>query len=96
MEVSNQLYDAYARVQELRALAEIVGKGSLTGVDLKYLQYGDVFEQEFLKQSYEENRTIDDTLKIAWNVLSTLPESELTKIKADAVNKYYRREAVGA
>ncbi|MEM4325593.1 MAG: V-type ATP synthase subunit B, partial [Candidatus Nitrosocaldaceae archaeon] len=50
--VSNQLYDAYARAQEVRALSEIVGKAGLTGVDLKYLEFGDKFEQNFLKQDY--------------------------------------------
>jgi len=93
MEVSNQLYDGYARVQELRALAEIVGKGSLSGVDLKYLKYGDVFEQNFLKQGYDENRTIDDTLKLAWDTLSILPKNELTKIKVDYVEKYYNQKS---
>jgi len=95
MEVSNQLYDAYARVQELRALVEIVGRGSLTSIDLKYLQFGDVFEQKFLSQGYDENRTIDDTLKLAWEVLSTLPEGELTKIRSDYVRMYYRRSESG-
>ena len=92
MEVSNQLYDAYSRAQELRALAEIVGKAGLSGVDLKYLQYGDVFEQKFLKQSYLENRTLDDTLRLAWEALSILPTSELTKIKDSYVKKYYKPE----
>ncbi|MCP8322855.1 MAG: V-type ATP synthase subunit B [Candidatus Methylarchaceae archaeon HK02M2] len=88
-DVSNQLYAAYARAVELRALAEIVGKASLTGVDLKYLRFGDVFEQTFLKQAYEENRSLEETLSLAWEVLSTLPESELTKIKEDYVKQRY-------
>jgi len=95
MEVSNQLYDAYARVQELRALVEIVGRGSLTSIDLKYLHFGDVFEQKFLSQGYDENRTIDDTLKLAWEVLSTLPEGELTKIRSDYVRMYYKKSESG-
>ncbi|MCP8305190.1 MAG: hypothetical protein H3Z50_06990 [archaeon] len=74
---------------ELRALAEIVGKASLTGVDLKYLRFGDVFEQTFLKQDYEENRSLEETLSLAWEILSTLPESELMKIKEDYVKQYY-------
>ena len=89
MEVSSQLYDAYARSQELRALAEIVGKSSLTGTDLKYFEYGDVFEKKFLQQEYNENRTLDETLSLAWKALSILPESELTKIKESYVKKYY-------
>ena len=83
MDVSNQLYDAYSRAQELRALAEIVGKGGLTGTDLEYLKFGDIFENKFLKQRYDENRKLEQTLSLAWECLSQLPESELTKIKSD-------------
>ncbi|MEM2919468.1 MAG: V-type ATP synthase subunit B [Candidatus Nitrosocaldus sp.] len=90
MEVSNQLYDAYARAQEVRALSEIVGKAGLTGVDLKYLDFGDAFEQQFLKQAVDENRTLEETLRRAWDVLSTLPEGELTKIKEVHIKKYYK------
>lgn len=90
MEVSNQLYDAYSRAQEVRALSEIVGKAGLTGVDLKYLKFGDDFEEHFLKQSHDENRTLEETLGRAWDVLSSLPEGELTKIKENYVRKYYK------
>lgn len=93
-DVSNQLYAAYARAVELRALAEIVGKASLTGVDLKYLRFGDIFEQSFLKQGYEENRSLEETLFLAWEVLSMLPESELTKIKEAYVKQYYKPREV--
>ncbi len=90
MEVGNQLYDAYSRAQEVRALAEIVGRAGLTGVDLKYLDAGDMFEQHFLKQAPDENRALDETLGRAWEVLSTLPEGELTKIKEKHVKQYYK------
>lgn len=90
MEVSNQLYDAYSRAQEVRALSEIVGKAGLTGVDLKYLDFGDQFEEHFLKQNIDENRTLEETLGRAWDVLSSLPEGELTKIKENYVRKYYK------
>jgi V/A-type H+-transporting ATPase subunit B len=91
--VANQLYNAYARAGELRALAEIVGKSGLTAIDDKYLKFGDEFEQSFLSQGYDENRTFEDSLKIAWEVLSILPESELTNIKEEFVKKYYVRES---
>jgi V/A-type H+-transporting ATPase subunit B len=90
MEVGNQLYDAYSRTQEVRALAEIVGRAGLTGIDLKYLDSGDMFENNFLKQSHDENRNLDETLSKAWEVLSTLPEGELTKIKEKNVRQYYK------
>ncbi|MGA8842006.1 MAG: V-type ATP synthase subunit B [Nitrososphaeraceae archaeon] len=92
MEVGNQLYDAYSRAQEVRALAEIVGKAGLTGVDLKYLEVGDIFETYFLKQNTDENRNLDETLSRAWQVLSTLPEGELTKIKDKHVKQYYKNK----
>jgi V/A-type H+-transporting ATPase subunit B len=92
MEVGNQLYDAYSRAQEVRALAEIVGKAGLTGVDLKYMEVGDIFETYFLKQNTDENRNLDETLSRAWQVLSTLPEGELTKIKDKHVKQYYKNK----
>ena len=92
-QVGNQLYNAYARSIELRALAEIVGKSGLTGSDLKYLQFGDAFEQKFLNQGYEENRTFDDTHRIAWEVLSILPEGELTNIKEEFIKQNYVKTA---
>ena len=90
MEVGNQLYDAFSRAQEVRALSEIVGRAGLTGVDLKYLDAGDRFEQHFLKQAPDENRTLEETLTRAWDVLSSLPEGELTKIKEKHVRQYYK------
>jgi V/A-type H+/Na+-transporting ATPase subunit B len=90
MEVGNQLYDAYSRAQEVRALSEIVGRAGLTGVDLKYLDVGDMFENHFLKQSADENRNLEETLGKAWDVLSTLPEGELTKIKDKNVRRFYK------
>ena len=94
-EVSNQLYDAYSRAQELRALAEIIGKGSLSPIDLKYLEFGDIFERRFLAQAPTENRDIETTLSLAWEVLSVLPESELTKIKKTHIDKYYKGRRSG-
>jgi V/A-type H+/Na+-transporting ATPase subunit B len=90
MEVGNQLYDAYSRAQEVRALAEIVGRSGLTGVDLKYMDAGDMFESHFLKQGQDENRGLEETLSRSWDILSTLPEGELTKIKEKHVRQYYK------
>ena len=89
-EVGNQMYDLYSRAQEVRALAEIVGRAGLTGTDLKYLDAGDMFENLFLKQAADENRTLEETLGRAWDVLSTLPESELTKIKEKHIKAHYK------
>ena len=63
--VSSQLYSAYSRALELRALAEIVGKAGLAPNDIKYLEFGDLFESRFLKQGFDENRTLEDTLGLS-------------------------------
>lgn len=90
MEVGNQLYDAYSRSQEVRALADIVGKAGLTGVDLKYLEVGDKFETYYLKQSIDENRNLEETLTRAWDILANLPKGELTKIKDKNIEQYFK------
>ncbi|MET1100952.1 MAG: ATP synthase subunit B [Pyrodictiaceae archaeon] len=87
--VSDQLYAAYARAVELRSLATIVGEESLSEIDRKYLRFADAFEQRFLKQGFYENRSIEETLEIAWEVLSILPETELYRIKDEYVRKYH-------
>jgi len=93
-DVSRQLYAAYARAQEVRSLATIVGETSLSPVDRKYLEFGDAFEEKFLKQGEYENRSIYETLEIAWDVLSILPEEELTRVHDEYIKKYLKREKV--
>jgi len=90
-DVSNQLYAAYSRAQELRGLAVIVGEESLTDTDRRYLRFGEAFERRFLSQGFYENRSIEETLDIGWEVLSILPESELTNIKDVFIQKYHPR-----
>ncbi len=96
-DVSNQLYASYSRGQELRSLAIIVGEESLSEIDRKYLRFADAFERRFLSQGFYENRSIEETLDIGWEVLSILPESELTNIKDVYIGKYHpKRKARGA
>ncbi len=94
-DVSNQLYASYSRVQELRGLAVIVGEESLTETDRKYLRFGEAFERRFLSQGFYENRSIEETLYIGWEVLSILPESELTNIKDAFIQKYHPKRRAG-
>jgi len=89
-EISNQNYDAYSRAQEVRALAGIVGKGGLTGVDLNYLDFGDDFEKKFLSQPIDENRKLEETLSLLWNAVSLLPKNELTKVKDKYIEQYHK------
>ncbi len=90
-DVYNQLYAAYSRSQELKSLATIIGEESLSPTDKKYLRFGEAFERSFINQLSTENRSIEETLDIAWNVLSILPETELTNVRPQYIEKYYRK-----
>ncbi|MFO7677066.1 MAG: V-type ATP synthase subunit B [Thermoplasmatota archaeon] len=87
--VSNQLYAAYAEGNDLRDLVAIVGEDALSERDKKYLGFADDFEKLFVTQDVSEDRTIERTLEIAWEILSKLPRSELKKIDEQFVEKYY-------
>ncbi len=90
MEIANQMYDAYSRAQEVRALSEIVGKAGLTGVDIKYMDVGDAFEQNVLSQGVDENRVLEETLGLEWKTASILPKNELNKVKDKFIDQYYK------
>ncbi len=88
----SQLYAAYSRVQEVRALASIIGEEELIDIDKMYLKFGNAFEREFLSQGENENRSIEETLDIGWKVLGHLPKSELTRVNQQEIEKYYREQ----
>ncbi|HEY2980094.1 MAG TPA: V-type ATP synthase subunit B [Anaerolineales bacterium] len=85
-----QLYAAYARTQDVRALASVIGEEELSDVDQRYLKFGRAFEREFVNQSFTENRTIERTLEIGWKLLSMLPKQELTRVTLDEIAQYYK------
>jgi len=87
--VSDQLYTAYAEGRDLRNLVAIVGEEALTEKDKKFLEFADRFEREFVSQGRDENRDIDKTMEIGWNLLSVLPERELKRIKPEFIQKYH-------
>ncbi len=89
--LSAQLYASYAHVQDVRALASVIGEEELTSVDQRYLKFGQAFEREFVGQGATENRTVEETLNIGWRVLSTLPDEELTRVSEDEIAQYYGR-----
>jgi len=89
--VSSQLYASYARAQDVRALALIIGEENLSEIDRKYLKFADAFERNFLNQSEYEERLIEEALDLAWEVLSVLPEDELTRIPKEMYEKYMPR-----
>jgi V/A-type H+-transporting ATPase subunit B len=88
--VASQLYSAYSRAQDLRSLSAIIGEEGLTDKDRAYLKFGDDFEKRFVSQRFDENRTLENTLGLAWNELSLLPETELTRIADKFVKAYYK------
>jgi V/A-type H+-transporting ATPase subunit B len=88
--LSAQLYAAYAHVQDVRSLASVIGEEELGAVDQQYLKFGKAFESEFIAQSLTENRTIEQTLQIGWDLLALLPREELTRLSLDEIEKYYK------
>ena len=78
--ISDQIFSSYSRVQDARALAKVLGEADLSETDKKYLEFGNAFEEKFLNQDRFENRNIDKTLDLAWEILQILPKEELDKI----------------
>jgi V/A-type H+/Na+-transporting ATPase subunit B len=93
--VSDQMYAGYAEGNDLRGLVAIVGKDALSERDRMFLEFADLFEQRFVKQGYDEDRTIVDTLDLGWDLLSTLPVEQLTRIDRDLINKYHPKFKAG-
>ena len=84
-----QIYAAYAHVQDVRALASVIGEEELSQIDQQYLRFGRAFERDFVGQSVTENRTIERTLSIGWKLLSMLPKEELTRVSLEEIQQYY-------
>jgi len=87
--VASQLYSAYAQYNSVKSLATIIGEEGLGNKDKEYLRFGERFERTFISQGRNENRTIEQTISIAWDQLSTLPEGELTSVRPEFIKKYY-------
>ena len=89
--VMNQLFSAYARGKEAKELMVILGEAALSEMDKIYAKFADQFEQKYISQGYENNRSIEETLNIGWQLLSLLPKSELKRIDDKFIDKYYRK-----
>ena len=85
----NQLFSAYSRGKECKELATVLGDSALSEMDLKYAEFADKFEQEYVSQGFNNNRGIEDTLDIGWKLLRIFPRSELKRIKDVHLDKYY-------
>ena len=92
--VANQLFSCYAKVQDARALASVIGEDELSPLDKKYLAFGREFENSFVGQSQEDNRTIEDTLNLGWKLLRMLPKEELDRIDTKILNQFYDNEVM--
>ncbi|WP_394925440.1 V-type ATP synthase subunit B [uncultured Robinsoniella sp.] len=89
-DVANQLFSCYAKVGDARALASVIGEDELSPLDKIYLKFGKAFEQEFVGQGENENRSIIDTLEKGWELLGMLPREELDRIDTKVLDKYYK------
>ena len=90
-DVMRQIYASYAKAQEVRNLAQIIGEDDLSDDDRKILSFGDAFEEQFLRQAFTENRSIEQTLDLGWSLFKLLPESELSQISPEMKEKYLKR-----
>ena len=86
--VSNQLYAAYAEGRDMRDLVAVIGEEALTERDLKFLKFSEEFEKQCVTQAKDENRTIEDTLGIGWELMKMLPRDELKRVKDEHIEKY--------
>ncbi|MGZ8889960.1 MAG: V-type ATP synthase subunit B [Nitrososphaeraceae archaeon] len=89
--LADQLYATYAQGKDARALSAIVGEEALSETDRKFLKIANNFERKFVNQGVDENRSIEQTLDIGWELLSNLPESEMKRIKSEFITKYRKR-----
>jgi len=87
--VANQLFACYARVQDARSLASVIGEEELSSIDKAYMEFGRQFEQNFLSQGENEDRTIEQTLDLGWDLLCLLPKEELDRIDSELLFQFY-------
>ncbi|HRS21110.1 MAG TPA: V-type ATP synthase subunit B, partial [Clostridia bacterium] len=76
-------------VQDVRSLAQVIGEDDISEMDKKYMEFGRQFEQKFLNQGFEVNRSMEETLDIMWELLTLLPKSELDRVNPELLDKYY-------
>jgi V/A-type H+-transporting ATPase subunit B len=90
MAISNQLYASYSRVAIVRGLASVIGEEELSPMDKEVLAFGDAFERQYVNQREDENRSIEQTLDIAWRVAGILPRGELARLSDELLDRYYK------
>ena len=88
--LANQLFASYAKVIDARALASVIGEEELSPIDKKYIEFGKLFEDRFINQGFTENRPIEQSLDLGWELLSTLPRAELDRVDDAVLDVYYK------
>ncbi len=91
--LANQLFASYAKVQDVRSLASVIGEEELSPIDKQYIAFGKLFEERFIAQGFYEERSITQTLNLGWEILSTLPISELDRVDRQILEKYLSEDA---
>lgn len=89
-DLANQLFSAYAKVGEARNLASVIGEDELSPIDKKYLEFGKAFEERYIGQGPNENRTIEENLDLGWELLRILPKEELDRVDTKILDVYYK------
>ena len=87
--VANQLFACYARVQDARSLASVIGEEELSEIDKAYMSFGVQFEKSFVAQGFDENRSIEETLELGWDLLCLLPKSEIDRVDEKLLDEKY-------
>lgn len=90
--VSTQLFAAYAKVQDAKSLASVIGEEELSKTDRTYMAFGRLFEEFYIGQGFDNNRDVIETLDLGWHLLSLLPKTELDRIGQDVIDQYYNKE----
>jgi V/A-type H+-transporting ATPase subunit B len=91
-DLMNQLYAAYARGKNAKELAVVLGESALSEADVLFVKFSDAFEDQFVRQGEDENRSIEESLRIGWSLLTLLPKSELKRVRDEYLEKYYPKK----
>ena len=91
-DLANQLFASYSKVEDAKSLASVIGEDELSDMDKKYIAFGKAFDDKFLRQGKDENRSIEETLNLGWELLKMLPKSELDRVDDKILAKYYKGE----
>lgn len=91
-DVLNQLFAIYARGKECKELMAILGEAALSDVDKLYAKFADEFENKYVSQGYDKDRSIEETLDVGWELLRTMPRSELKRVKKEYLDEFYEQK----